>query len=123
MRDHLKQNDLGRLTEQHVVAWKDKLVSQGLTSKTINDSYLAGAKALLNYGVANKLIETNPAKNVRAASRRRAGERRLPYTDEEVARLLTLAEREMHPARRWLPGSRLLAALALVSWRSFGVPV
>ena len=26
-----------------------------------------------------------------------------PYTDEEVARILALADKEMHPARRWLP--------------------
>jgi hypothetical protein len=109
LREHLKHDDLARVAKQDVVAWKDHLVSQGLSPKTINDSYLAGIKALLNYGVANKLVETNPAKDVRAAARKRAGERKLPYEDQEVARLLALAERESHSARRWLPW---LAALS-----------
>jgi integrase len=41
--------------------------------------------------------------------KRRAGQRRLPYSDSEVARILALAGRETNASRRWLPW---LAALS-----------
>jgi site-specific recombinase XerC len=91
------------VTNLDVIAFKDALVGSGLKPRTVNDSYLAALRTVFNYGVANRLIPQNPAERVRVAARRAAIERQLPYDDEEVARLLKLAERETNPARRWLP--------------------
>jgi integrase len=49
------------------------------------------------------MISSNPVENVRVAYSKNSEQRQLPYTDEEVARLLLLAKRETNPARRWLP--------------------
>ncbi|RST87516.1 hypothetical protein EJC49_04645 [Aquibium carbonis] len=105
LKEHLgsKADDIRRITSDDIVAWKDAAVARGRKAKTINDSYLGAAKALFNYAVSNKLLTDNPADGVRVVARSRAGTTKQPYSDEEVARLLALADKETDPARRWLP--------------------
>ncbi|WP_336070833.1 DUF6538 domain-containing protein [Nitratireductor rhodophyticola] len=105
LKEHIgkKADDIREINAQDIVAWKDAAIARGLTAKTINDSYLGSAKALLNYAVRNKLLSDNPAENVRVAARSRAGTSMQPYSDEEVLRLLTIATSEANPSRRWLP--------------------
>jgi integrase len=98
-----------QITDADVISWKDYLVARGLKSSTINNSYLAGLRTILNFGVNNKLISKNPAEKVKVANRKTSEQRQLPYNDEEVARLLWLAKQQVDPARRWLPW---LAALS-----------
>lgn len=105
LKEHLgaKADDIRKIAADDIVAWKDAAVARGLTAKTINDSYLGSAKALLNYAVRNKLLSENTAENVRVVARSRAGTSMQPYSDDEVLRLLTLAASETDPSRRWLP--------------------
>jgi integrase len=91
-----------------VVGWKDALIARGIKPGTVNNGFLAGLKALLNYAKRNNLIRSNPADGIRVAVKVKAGERMLAYSDEDVARLLDCASRETAPAKRWLP---MLAAL------------
>ena len=100
---HLGHEDVRRITDADVIAFKDALVASDLSPITVNGSYLAALRTLFNFGVANKLVPQNPADKVKVAARRTLGERQLPYDDDEVARLLRLAEHETNPARRWLP--------------------
>ncbi|WP_296101616.1 site-specific integrase [uncultured Agrobacterium sp.] len=105
LKNHLgpKADDITRITAEDIVSWKDAAVARELASKTINSSYLGMAKTLFNYAISNKMLSENPAENVRAAAKSRAGSAMLPYTDEEVARLLALAANEESPQMRWLP--------------------
>ncbi|YBW37917.1 hypothetical protein ACMYR2_0408 [Nitrobacter sp. TKz-YC01] len=111
---HLGHDDPRRVTPDDVVAWKDALLARGLTS--VRDGHLAAIKTLFNYGVRNRLLKANPAEGLTAARKTRAGNRRLPYDDDEVARLLALADCETRPSRNWLPwltalsGARIAAA-------------
>lgn len=98
---HLGHDDPRRVTPSDVVAWKDALLARGLTS--VRDGHLAAIKTLFNYGVRNRLLKANPAEGLTAVRKAQAGKRRLPYTDDEVARLLALANRETRPSRHWLP--------------------
>lgn len=107
-KEHLGHNDPRRVTRADVIAFKDKLVDSGLKAKGIKDGPLAAIKSLFNYAVKNELLPYNPAAGVTVRLKATAGERMLPYTDAEVAHLLALADKETHPARRWLPW--LLAA-------------
>ncbi len=100
-QQHLGHNDPRSVTPDDVVAWKDALLARGLTS--VRDGHLAAIKTLFNYGVANRLLKRNPAQGVTTARKPRAGKRRLPYDDDEVARLLSLADRATRVSRRWLP--------------------
>lgn len=98
---HLGHDDPRRVTRDDVVAFKDALIERGL--KGVRDGQLATIKRLFGYGVDNGLFASNPAQGVKVARRRSAGDSKLPYTDEEVTRILLLANAETNPARRWLP--------------------
>jgi site-specific recombinase XerC len=98
---HLGLDDPRQVTADDVVAWKDALLARGLTS--VRDGHLAAIKTVFNYGVRNRLLKANPAQGLTATHKTRAGNRRPPYDDNEVARLLALADRETRPSRRWLP--------------------
>jgi hypothetical protein len=102
-------DDVGRLTKQDIVSWKDKLVQDGLSGRTINDGYLACIKRLLTYEVDNHRLTENVAGKVSVSTRGQAGQTQLPYATEEVAQLLKLARQETSKPLRWLPW---LAALS-----------
>ncbi|NNM72419.1 hypothetical protein [Enterovirga aerilata] len=95
----------GAIDENDILRWKDDLLTgdRPKSAKTVKDSYLVAIKTVFNFGVSNRLVPQNPAKDVRVLHRRRAGETKLPYDDDEVRALLQLAAGERHPSRRWLP--------------------
>lgn len=102
-RAHLGHDDPSRVSKADVINFKDKLVAEGRSPKGINDGPLAAIRSLYSYGVQNGFLNDNPALGVSVRQRRTAGSRMLPYTDDEVARILALADQEHHSARRWLP--------------------
>ncbi|MBN9006203.1 MAG: hypothetical protein J0H40_12400 [Rhizobiales bacterium] len=103
LREFLGHDEIRRLQRSDVVAWKDHLVGRSLASKTINAGHLASLSTLLNYEVQNGRLASNVAEGVKTHSRERAGEKRLAYTREEAAKLLSLAKSQDHPNLRWLP--------------------
>jgi integrase len=112
LKNFLGHENVRRIRDTDVIRWKDKLVDSGLTGRTINDSYLAALRTVLNFAVRNRLLPDNPAKGVKVSSPRAAAKPRLEYSDTEVARLLQLARQVTPPtkrskytprARRWLP--------------------
>jgi integrase len=60
-------------------------------------------KTLFRFAVENDLVSSNPADGVKHHTKRRAGTSRLPHSDLDVARILSMANAEVHPGRRWLP--------------------
>ncbi|MGO4526804.1 hypothetical protein AB4097_18320 [Microvirga sp. 2MCAF35] len=103
LKAHLGHENAALITEQDAIAWKDAAIAKGLTPKTVNDSYLAAARRLFTFGMSNRLVSSNPFAKVKVSSKRQAGQKKLPYSNEEVVRLLTLARAETNSARRWLP--------------------
>ncbi len=67
-----------RINRRHVVEFKDKLLEAG-QSPVNTDKQLVMLGTLLNFAVANLLIDQNPAKGVRVGERRNAREKRLPF--------------------------------------------
>ncbi|MER8546480.1 tyrosine-type recombinase/integrase [Mesorhizobium sp. M1169] len=121
-----KADDAGSITPEDLIKWKDDLVESGKTAKTINASYLACIRTVFNYGVTNRLVATNPGTGVKVSGGKggsKGSTQRIGYTNDEVARLLTLSRKETHPALRWLPwlaaqtGSRISEVAQL--WGSF----
>lgn len=102
---HLGANaqDIRKITPEHIVAWKDTLVAKDLSPKTINASHLGSVNALLNFAVANRLLQVNPGDGIRVKAKAKAGTSQLPYDDNEVRQLLALAKNEGLAYRRWLP--------------------
>ena len=81
---HLGHENAAKVTERDIVSWKDHLVAEGRSAKTINGTYLAFASVLFGYGERNKLLPGNPAKGIKAVSTKKAATRMLPYDDAEV---------------------------------------
>ena len=102
-KKHLGHNDPHRVTKSDVLGWKDALISAGRAPKGIRDGQLAAIRTLYTYGVDNDLLSANPAQGIKIQVKKRAGTRKLPYTDQEVARLLELADQQRKPELRWLP--------------------
>lgn len=101
--NHLGHDDMGRVSKDDVLAWKDALIEQGYAAGSLQVGRIAAIKALFNFAVDNNLVASNPFDGVRLRQKRRAGTKMLAYEDDEVARLLALASRESLPSRRWLP--------------------
>lgn len=103
LTDHLGRDEVvTRISKADVLAWKDAMVARGVQARTVNQSITA-LRTLLNHGMRNSLVGENVTAGVRVIEKAKAGERMLPYTDADVARLLEHATRETTPARRWLP--------------------
>lgn len=102
-RVHLKHDDALRVRDVDVVSWKDSRVAAGRALKTVADSDLACLKSLFRYAVSNKLLSTSPAAGVSVTIKKVAGTSKLPYTDQEVARILEAAEDESLSYLRWTP--------------------
>jgi integrase len=100
---YVGHDDPGRVTKTDIVAWKDALVVAGYARKGIKDGQLAAVRTLYAYAVDNDIVTVNPALGVKLQAKRMAGAGMLDYTDDEVARLLGLADEEANPNRRWLP--------------------
>lgn len=99
----LNHSDASRVTKADLRAWRDGLSERGLKAKTINNNYLTHIRTLFRLGVAEDLLSHDPSIGVRDERKQKAGERKLPYSDREVALILELADREAKPYLRWMP--------------------
>jgi integrase len=100
---HLGHDDMARVTRADVLAWKNALIDRDLSPETINGGHLATLITLYGFAVANDLVPGNPADGVKVLQKRRAGASQLPCEEPEVARILSLSQREKLPYRRWFP--------------------
>lgn len=120
-------DDLARLTEDDLIAWKDKLLitkkkqskkdreakkpEETLDPRTIKNSYLAAVKATLKYAKQQRKLSQNVAKEVTVRVRKKVKQREKGFTEEEALLILhaTLApapsnmSEEHAKARRWVP--------------------
>ncbi|MEA1831277.1 site-specific integrase [Methylobacterium durans] len=96
-------DDVRRLTPDDLLRWKDKLVADGLSPKTIRDSNLASIRAVLKWGVQNRRLPTNPADGVTIRLKKDAGQGIRGFTDAEATTILRAAEAEQDPVKRWVP--------------------
>lgn len=95
-------DDMARISETDVVAWKNSLVTRKLKPKTINGGYLAAVNTLYRYAVQNHMLRINPAEAVGVLDRKRPEDRMRGYTDREVAQLIQLARSSDRNERKWL---------------------
>lgn len=76
------------VTKQHVIAFKDALLSEGKTPGNIN-VIIPFLGTLFNYAVDNDLIPANPAKGIMVADKRRAKDKRREFNKEELKALFS----------------------------------
>lgn len=76
--EHMGQMKVQAITRWHVVKLKDKLLASGQTPVNTNKQLMI-LSILLNFAVANSIIDRSPAKGVKVEVRRNAKEARLPF--------------------------------------------
>jgi hypothetical protein len=77
-------DDPAAIRRQDVVAWKQKLLEDGISPKTINDSKLAALKAVLGWAADNEVLRENPAARVAVKRAKKPGEGMLGFSKEEA---------------------------------------
>lgn len=108
---HLGHDDAGRMARTDVIAWKDALLKEGRSTRTVRDVYLASVRATLQYVVDQGLIAENPAGRVKVRVKKSLHEREQGFDHEEARIILAATLRpssertsaEMAAARRWVP--------------------
>jgi hypothetical protein len=103
LEEYLGHSDARQLTGQDLVGWKSSMVEAGLRPKTIQDAKLAPMRAILQWGVNNKHLASNPADGISLDVRSKQGEKKRSFTDAEAKIVLKAALGEKDPVRRWVP--------------------
>lgn len=99
----LKHKDAHRLTPDDLIRWKQSMVTAGLKPKTIQAAKLSPVRAILQWGVQNRLIPSNPADGVSVDARTKTSDRKRGFTDDEAKVILRAALKVNDAVRRWVP--------------------
>lgn len=114
----LGHSDARRITKRNLLDWRDKLLAEGKSTKTVANKYLASVRALLRWAFENDRLPTNEAEGVRQAIAKTTRTRERGYTAPEAVAVLKFstsyapketdnpAHREsahVTAAKRWLP--------------------
>jgi integrase len=108
---HVGRDDLSAVTRTKMIDWKNDLLAQGLSSRSVRDGYIAAAKATLEYALGQDWIKINPAASIKVRVKKKSRTREKGFTLAEATTILkaTLAKppakmsRETAAARRWIP--------------------
>ena len=103
LTSHAQTTDAASITPDHLIAWTDDLVAKGLSAKTINETYLAAAKALFKWARGKRYLTTNPALETPKIMRRDEGKGKRGFTLAEALVVLKAAQAEASTVRRWVP--------------------
>lgn len=110
--------DARRITKRNLLDWRDKLLADGMSPKTIANKYLASVRATLRWAFENDRLPTNEAEAVRQQVAKVQRSRERGYTTTEAVAVLKAstsyqpkitnnpANREsahITAAKRWLP--------------------
>ncbi|KAB0538087.1 integrase [Pseudochrobactrum saccharolyticum] len=104
-------SDAERITKANVREWRDALIAQGLSLKTINDKRLTAIKAVLAHGVAEFSLTQNVADGIRDKRQQAAPNGSKGYSLEQAKTILQAtfggASKELDPhyqrAVFWVP--------------------
>lgn len=110
--------DARRITKRNLLDWRDQLLAEGKSTKTIADKYLASVRAMLRWAFENDKLPTNEAEAVRQEVAKKVRTRERGYTDEEAVAVLKVSTRHqpkdttnpahresahITAAKRWVP--------------------
>ncbi|TWH28307.1 MULTISPECIES: hypothetical protein [unclassified Aminobacter] len=103
--------DLGELTPDWLIDWKDRLIKEGVGKRTIRDVHLTAMRAMCNWAVKHRRIPVSPVSGISQRVKKKQQLRERGYTDEEARTILRAAlgaqPKGLSPhyrrARRWVP--------------------
>lgn len=99
----LGHGDAGKMSSEDLIRWKTSMVEAGLKSRTIQNAKLAPVRAILQWGVDNRRLNSNPAHRVTIEVKSIATERKRSFTDDEARIILSASLREKDTVKRWVP--------------------
>jgi integrase len=112
LEQRFPKRDIGTITEEDAIAWKDTLVTEDRSATVANDIWLASARTVFGWAHKNKKIKSNPFTDVRVAvPRRKVKQREREFTEQEWRTILSATlqsppkRMDAHnaAARRWIP--------------------
>lgn len=104
--------DPSRVVRADIVAWRDKLLADGLAPKTIKDKKIAALKAVFARAAKDAKLSANPAEEVDIPVPRPVRERERGFTEDEARQILTAA-RDFIAGKH---GAELVAAIRWAPW-------
>ena len=112
LSDFLKHDNAAAVTHADLVRFKDHRIAQGISSKTVGDSDIAGLRSIFNWAVVNGQLPSNPAEKVSVIRSKPTRTRGKSFTPAEASALLAQSfhyqpsKREapkLTSAKRWVP--------------------
>ena len=114
----LRHDDATKIGQIDLLRWRDALIAEGKSPKTVADKYLAAVRAVLSWAVENLRLPTNPIEKVRQRVPKKTKKRESGFTTPEAVLILRKSlnyrpsetsnpsNREsthMVAAKRWVP--------------------
>ncbi|WLB23971.1 DUF6538 domain-containing protein [Bradyrhizobium japonicum] len=104
-------DDMSRVTEQHLLDWRDALLASKTSRRNVKFGYLAAARAFFRWAKNEKKLPTNPGAEVFVTVSEKKKTKKGGFDDREAHTILAAAlgpqnERmteENAAARRWVP--------------------
>jgi integrase len=96
-------DDVTQVTSRHVADWKAAMLAHGLSAKTIGAGKLSAARAVFQWAADNSVIKENPFAKVTISLKKKPGERKRGYSDDEAKKVLSAAALEDKAHLRWVP--------------------
>ena len=100
--EYLEHDNAAGVTADNLVEWKASLIGDGLKTKTIRDGKLAPIRAVLQWGVDNRLLEKNAGERVTIDLRSKLADKKRGYTDEEAHKVLAAARGHTEGWLKWV---------------------
>jgi integrase len=103
--------DMSRVTEQHLLDWRDALLASKLSPITVKNGHIAAAKSLFGWSKQMKKLTTDPSADVVVVVSDKHGKKMRGFTDKEATTILAAAlapmselmSAENAAARKWVP--------------------
>lgn len=98
----LSHSDASLVKDIDVIGWKDQLLEDGLSWKTIQGSCLAAISTMFQAAVGARRLQSNPARGVSGRQKAKRSNRR-GFNDEEARRILAAAASQTDPVLKFIP--------------------
>lgn len=116
--EYLGHDDASRITKRNLLDWRDAMLAEGVSAKTIADKHLAALRAVFRWAFENDRLPTNEMDSVNQDAPKKVHSREKGYTDHEALDVIRVslsyepeqrtnaANREgshITTAKRWVP--------------------
>lgn len=101
----LGHDDAGRITKRNLLDWRDAMLAEGLSAKTIADKHLAALRAVFRWAFENDRLPTNEMEAVNQDAPKKVHSRERGYTEDEALAVLR-ASLSHEPSPRANPANR-----------------